>query len=408
MESIETVVIGGGQAGLSASYCLTARGRPHVVLERGRLGETWRSQRWDSFYLNSPNWATRLPGFHYRGSEPDAFASLRDVITYLEDYARSFGAPIREGVDVTRVRREGDSFRVKTDAATIQAENVIVAAGAYQKPTPSPLWSALPPEIRVLHTSEYRRPSQLPPGAVLIVGSGQSGCQLADELLAADREVYLSVGKCPWLPRRYRGREVMEWLVDLGLTDQTVDTLPSPAARLVCAFPVSGDNGGHDCNPRWLARRGAILLGRVEGVEGWKVRIGPGLEETLKECDRVLDEFRKRVDAFVDASKIPAPAPEPEEPRIPAPGIRELDLRQAGVSAVIAANGFRADHSWIEGVRADEQGWPIHRRGVSEVPGLYFVGLHWLHTRKSALLLGVGEDAEYVVEHLAARTAKAR
>ncbi|HXF59842.1 MAG TPA: hypothetical protein VN539_08450, partial [Candidatus Saccharimonadales bacterium] len=248
----------------------------------------------------------------------------------------------------------------------------------------------------------------LPPGAVLIVGSGQSGCQLADELLAADREVYLSVGKCPWLPRRYRGREVMEWLVDLGLADQTVDTLPSPAARLVCAFPVSGDNGGHDCNPRWLARRGAILLGRVEGVEGWKVRIGPGLEETLKECDRVLDEFRKRVDAFVDASKIPAPAPEPEEPKIPAPGIRELDLRQAGVSAVIAANGFRADHSWIEGVRADEQGWPIHRRGVSEVPGLYFVGLHWLHTRKSALLLGVGEDAEYVVEHLAARTAKAR
>ncbi|HXF59375.1 MAG TPA: NAD(P)-binding domain-containing protein, partial [Candidatus Saccharimonadales bacterium] len=157
MESIETVVIGGGQAGLSASYCLTARGRPHVILERGRLGETWRSQRWDSFYLNSPNWATRLPGFHYRGSEPDAFASLRDVITYLEDYARSFGAPIREGVDVTRVRREGDSFRVETDAATIQAENVIVAAGAYQKPTPSPLWSALPPEIRVLHTSEYRR-----------------------------------------------------------------------------------------------------------------------------------------------------------------------------------------------------------------------------------------------------------
>jgi putative flavoprotein involved in K+ transport len=404
-ERVETVVIGGGQAGLSASYHLTAQQRPHVVLERGRLGETWRSQRWDSFYLNTPNWAQRLPGFEYGGPEPDAFASLREVVWYLEDYARSFAAPLREGVEVTRVRRNGRGFLVESNRDAITADSVIIAAGAYQCPTPTPLLNALPGDVMRLHTSEYRRPGQLPGGAVVIIGSGQSGCQIAEELLAAGRTVYLSVGRCPWLPRRYRGRELVRWLIDTGLADQTVDTLPSPAARLQCNVPVSGNDGGHDCNPRWLARRGATLLGRVEAIEGSKLRIGPGLAETLAAGDAFVAEFKRRADAFVNDSKLEVADAEPEEEVAPVPAMAEVDLRDAGVGAVIWANGFRPDHSWIEGIEVDAQGWPVQRRGVSTVPGLYFVGLHWLHKRKSALFLGVGEDAEYVVAQLAGRPA---
>src|SRR2546427_3370087 len=218
---IETVVIGAGHAGLSTSYHLTARGLEHVVLDRGRVGETWRSQRWDGFFLNTPNWAQQLPGFHYRGPEPDAFAPLPEVIAHLEDYATSFGAPVREGIEVTRVRREGGAFVVETTDQAIAADHVIVAAGAYQRPTPTPLLRALSRDILQLHSSEYQSPGQLPDGAVVVVGSAQSGCQIAEELLGAGRTVYLSAGRCPWLPRRYRGRDVIRWMLDMGLMDQT-------------------------------------------------------------------------------------------------------------------------------------------------------------------------------------------
>ena len=400
MTSPETIVIGAGQAGLATSYFLNARGIEHVVLERGRVGETWRSERWDGFYLNTPNWTLRLPGFEYAGPEPDAFASLAEIIAGLEAYARSFAAPVREGVEVTAVRPDRSGLFVETTAGASRAANVIVAAGAYQRPTPTPLSAAMPPGLRQLHTSEYRRPSQLPEGAVVIVGSGQSGCQIAEELLAAGRRVYLAVGRCPWLPRRYRGRELMHWMADTGLADETLDKLPSPAARLLCNIPVSGNDGGHDCNPRWLARRGAVLLGRIQGVDGWTLRIGPGLAETLTAGDEFVAAFRKRVDDYVAASGVATADPEPPDAREPVPVLTELDLREAAVGTILWANGFRPDYRWIQGIEIDEQGWPVHQRGVSPLPGLYFVGMHWLHKRKSALLYGVGEDAAYIVDHI--------
>jgi putative flavoprotein involved in K+ transport len=400
-ERVETIVIGSGQAGLATSYFLGRLGREHAVLERGRVGETWRSQRWDGFYLNTPNWALQLPGFPYRGSDPDGFAPLAEVISYLEDYAAAIGAPVREEVNVARVRRADQRFLVETGHELLEADNVVVTTGAYQRPTPIPLARAVPDDIVQLHTSEYRRPEQLPDGGVLVVGSGQSGCQIAEELLASGGKVYLSVGRCPWFPRRYRGRELVHWLIETGMADETLAALPSPAARLTCNPPVSGNDGGHDCNPQWLARRGAILLGRIEGFEDGLARIGPNLAESLANGDTFVASYKRRVDKYVRSSGLDVPEPEPEEEEdAPLPEIEELDLRAEGVTTVLWANGFRPDHDWIEGVEKDEQGWPVQEQGVSPVPGLFFVGLHWLRKRKSGLFLGVGEDAEHVVTHM--------
>ena len=403
MESVDTVVIGAGQAGLSASYHLTRRGIEHVVLERGRVGETWRSERWDGFVLNTPNWTLDLPGFPYAGPEPDAFAPRAEVIRYFEEYAESFSAPVREGAEVTHVSRDDDGFLIETVGDALAAHSVIVAAGSYQRPTAAPLGHNLPEDVFQLHTRDYRRPAQLPDGGVLVVGSGQSGCQIADELVDAGRHVVLSVGRCPWFPRVYRGREVMHWLVETGRVDDTLESLPSPAARLACNPPVSGNDGGHDCNPRWLARRGVDLVGRIADVDGHVVRFAEGLEASLAAGDEFLTAFKRRVDEYVSLSGLDVPEAEPVEPAMPARHVPELDLRAAGVTTVLWANGFRPDHSWIEGVETDEQGWPIHERGISPIAGLAFVGLHWLYRRKSALLIGVGEDAEYIVSRLAAR-----
>lgn len=405
-ERVDTVVIGAGQAGLSASYCLARRGIEHVVLERGQVAETWRSERWDGFYLNTPNWTLRLPGFVYDGPSPDAFASLGETISYFERYAKSFDAPIRERTPVEQVRRGESGFLVHTPDRIFEARRVVVAAGAYQRPTPNPLARRLPPEVMSLHTSEYRRPGQLPEGAVAIVGSGQSGCQVAEELMAAGRTVYLFTSRCTWLPRRYRGRDLMSWMIETGLAEQTVDTLPAPAARLGCNAPVSGNDGGHDCNPRWLARRGATLLGRLESIEGHTLRASGDLPRLLAAGDEFEAGFRKLVDEVVSAKGLHVAAPEPLEPITPVPELQELELRDRGVRTVIWANGFRPDHTWIEGVETDEQGWPVQTRGASTIPGLYFVGLHWLHKRKSALLIGVGEDAEHVAS-LVATSARA-
>jgi putative flavoprotein involved in K+ transport len=402
-ERIDTVVIGGGQAGLAASYHLTERGREHVVLERGRIGETWRSQRWDGFYLNTPNWGQQLPGFGYAGPDPDGFFARSEVVAYLEGCADAIGAPVRLGVEVTRVRRREGRLLVESSAGEILAANVVVAAGAYQRPTPSPIAAQLQDDVLQLHTSEYRRPDQLPPGGVLVVGSGQSGCQIADELLTSGRDVHLSVGRCPWFPRRYRGHDFLHWLIETGMADDTVASLPSPAARLACNPPVSGNDGGHDCHPEWLAERGARLVGRIETIDGNVLRIGEGLEATLAAGHEFVRGYRRRVDELVEARRLAVEPPAPEESYAPVPIVTELDLAESGIGTILWANGFRPDHTWIEGVERDSEGWPVQDQGVSPIPGVYFVGIHWLRKRKSAIFCGVGEDAEHIVAALDAR-----
>lgn len=404
MERVDTVVVGAGQAGLAVSRFLTDNDREHVVLERGRIAETWRSARWDGFYLNTPNWSLQLPGAEYDGDEPDAFAPRADVVDHLETYAATFSAPVREHLGVTRLRRAADGYELDTDAGAVAAWNVVVTTGAFQQHRPRvPGAESASVELQ-LTASEYRRPEQLPEGAVLIVGGGQSGCQIADELLTAGREVFLSTGRCGWFPRRYRGHDFLHWAGELGLLDQTVDSLPSPAARLACNPPISGNDGGHDCHPRWLAGRGARVVGRLVGVEREIARFEAGVEAALADSDRGANELLAAIDAYAAETGLDLPEPEPRDVGpSPIADSPVLNLRDRNVSTILWASGFRPDYSWIELEVSDEHGWPVQTRGVSAHPGLYFTGVNWLYKRKSALFCGVGEDAGHVVSELVAR-----
>ena len=278
----------------------------------------------------------------------------------------------------------------------------MVATGAFQQPRPRvPGTESAAVELQ-LTTSEYRRPEALPDGAVLVVGGGQSGCQITDELLTAGRDVVLSTGRCGWFPRRYRGHDFLHWAGELGLLDQTADSLPSPAARLACNPPISGNDGGHDCHPRWLAGRGAQVVGRLAAIDGGVARFEGGVEELLAASDGGAAALMANVDAFIADRGLDLP--EPEERDIgpsPISDTLEIDLRERGITSILWASGFRPDYSWIELDVSDEHGWPVQQRGVSEHPGLYFVGVNWLHKRKSALFCGVGEDAEHVAAQLA-------
>jgi putative flavoprotein involved in K+ transport len=398
-ERVETVVVGAGQAGLSTSVHLARQGREHTVLERGQVGETWRSQRWDGFYLNTPNWTLRLPEGEYDGDEPEAFLPRDEIVAYFEGYARKIDAPVREHVAVTAIRPRDGGWTLETTEGPLQAANVVVAAGSFPRPYVPPVAEAFPERVEQLRPDTYKRPEQLPDGAVLVVGSGQSGCQIAEELLQSGRRVHLVGGRCPWFPRRRHGQDIAHWATELGLLDEPVEKLPSPAARLACNPTASGNDGGHDLTPRTLESQGATLLGRIEAVEHERLVIAPGLNETLAFGDEFHAQLVARIDELAggpDHDVAPHEASTVDEPR-------ELDLAAAGIGSVIWATGYRPDLSWIDVPLADELGWPRQTDGLTEFAGLAFVGVHWLRKRKSALLLGVGEDAELVVSALAER-----
>lgn len=407
IEQIETVVVGGGQAGLSMSYLLTQQGRDHVVLEKGQqIGESWRG-RWDSFTLVTPNWQLKLPGHPYQGDDPDGFLARDEVVTYLEDYANRFDPPLRFGVEVTAVEKNetGDGYLLHTSEGLYEAANVVIAVGAFQFPNIPAFSENAPQEIVQRHSSDYQNPDALPQGNVLVVGSGQSGCQIAQELNESGRQVYLCTGSAGRIPRRYRGKDTMWWLIKLGVVDQTVDELESPAERFEANPQVSGKDGGQDINLHQFAREGIQLLGRLEGFQGWQALIAPDLHQNLAMADKQAAEVRKGVDKVVSKAGLDVPETSVTELQ---DGYEqqvktELDLAEADIKVILWATGFDRDFSWIRLPIFDEWGYPIQERGVTEHPGLYFLGLHWLHTLKSGLFLGVGEDAEHVAGHLAER-----
>jgi putative flavoprotein involved in K+ transport len=408
-EHVEVVVVGAGQAGLSASRHLTERGLEHVVLERaGQVGSRWRTDRWDSLTLVSPNWSLQLPGFDYAGDDPDGYLGKAGVVRYLEDYAASFRPPVRFDTEVGSVAEHpsGRGFQVTTDAGRISTHNVIVATGPYHLPALPAASVELPADVLQVHSAHYRNPDQLPAGAVLVVGTGQSGAQIAEELYRAGREVYLSVGGSGRAPRRYRGRDIIWWLLQIGFFDQTYADAPEPKSREGGIPHVSGRDGGHTLDLHRFARDGVHLLGRVRGASGGTLRLAGDLQESLAGADAFAAFATDVIDRFVAETGLDVPPPE-DTPTLrdgfAVPPVDELDLATAGVTSVVWAAGYRYDWSPIHFPVFDEQGYPLQRQGVTDVPGLYFLGLQWMHTRKSATFWGVGEDAAHVTAHIGAR-----
>jgi putative flavoprotein involved in K+ transport len=406
---VNTIIVGGGQAGISVSYWLTQEGRDHLVLEQSnKPAEAWRNHRWDSFTLNTPNWQTRLPGAEYNGSDADGFMSRSEVITYIERYIEQFRLPIRFGVRVERIDRNEKSglYLVRTsDDRRISACNVVVATGLYQTPKMPAFSSALPPNIRQVHSDAYRDPAELLPGAVLVVGSAQSGAQIAEELYLAGKRVYLAVGRAGRVPRRYRGKDANWWSVKLGLYDRTADQLPSARAKFAGKPHISGTMGGHTLNLHRFARDGVTLLGHLQGVENGKLKLAPDLWQNLAAADAHEAAFVKSVDDYIARTGMPAP-----EETLPvlrdglrAPLITDLDLEVSGITNVIWATSYAFDFSLVRLPVFDRDGFPIQRDGVTAYPGLYVVGLPWLPTAKTGLLYGVGDSARSVAKAMMER-----
>ncbi len=405
-ERHDTVVIGGGQAGLAMSYHLRERGREHIVLERKRIAERWHSERWDSLFFQFPNWALRLPGFAYKGDDPDAFAHYREIARFVEDYARFIAAPVRCGVEVVSLRKEPDSggFLIDTNDSVIAAARVVVATGPFQRPSVSPWSDAFPPHIFQVHASRYLNPDQLPPGAVLVVGSGASGCQIAEELYQCGRTVYFCVSRHRRLPRRYRGRDLTWWFLVTGRMDTRIDSFPG--RKMPPSTVITGVNGGHDIDVRRFAADGVVVLGRLNGVAEGKLSLGSNVEEILAEADKAYADFKCAADEHARAANIDVPEEESmnsmPEPA-PMPSVSTLDLKAANIASVVWGTGYEFDFGWLKVPVLDERGAPVQERGVTDCANLYFLGLHWMHTFKSGVIFGVGDDAAYLADHITAR-----
>jgi len=402
IEHVDTLVIGGGQAGLVMSYRLKQRGIAHLVLERARIAERWRSERWDGLKFQFPNWSVRLPDFAFPHSEPDAFSDSADIIKFIDAFAAFVAPPIRCGVEVTRLKRGDTGFIAETAAGTIEANNVVVATGPYQRGLVPDLLRDHP--VFQVHASRYRNPEQLPSGAVLVVGAGASGSQIADELRRAGRRVFLAVGQHTRMPRRYRGQDLTWWFGALRLFDMTAEQ----RGPIRVNPSITGAYGGYTIDFRRFAADGITLLGRVQAARDGALEIAPGLADSLATGDTYYAGFLDMLDAHVERRGLnlpddPAARIVLADPLCVTEPIRRLDLDKEEIRAVIWATGYGVDFSWIDLPVMDGGGEPVHQGGVSEVPGLYFLGLPYLVKLYSAFLSGVGDDAAVLADHIAAR-----
>jgi putative flavoprotein involved in K+ transport len=413
MRRLPVAIVGGGQAGLAVSWHLCQRGVEHLVLERDAAGCDWIKRRWDSFCLVTPNWQCRLPGWLYAGDDPEGFMVRDEIAAYLAGYVASFDPPLAEGVEVTSlVAAPGGGFELQTSDGAISAGQVVVATGGYHRERVPPDAAALPGVIEQVHSSRYERPDALPAGAVLVVGTGQSGCQIAEDLHLAGREVHLCVGGAPRVARRYRGRDVVAWLEDIGHYDVPIDEHPEgPSARHEPNHYVTGRDGGRDIDLRAFAREGMHLHGRLTGIETGTLRCAGDLAANLDAADATSERIKDTIDTWIEREGTAAPLEDRYE-RVWAPphGDREeaIDVAGAGISSVIWSTGFTRDYRWVDLPAFDGTGYPTHRRGVTAVPGLSFVGLPWLHTWGSGRFAGVGADAEYLADRIAAAAGRSR
>ena len=403
VETVETLVVGGGQAGLAMSEHLSACGVPHLVLERQRIAERWRSDRWDSLVANGPAWHDRFPGLEFADIDPDAFAPKERVADYFVAYAAKIAVPIRCGVEVKAVQRHvgRPGFRVETSEGVIDATSVVAATGPFQRPVIPDVVQG-DAGIMQIHSSAYRNPEQLAEGAVLVVGAGSSGVQIADELLRAGRRVYLSVGPHERPPRSYRGRDFVWWLGVLGKWDAEA---PASGAEHV-TISVSGAYGGRTVDFRRLAAQGMTLLGRTKAFEDGVMQFASDLADNLAQGDASYLSLLDEADAFVARNGLDLPEEpearkiEPDPDSVTDPSLA-LNLAEAGVTSIIWATGFAVDYSWLKVDAFDANGRPKHQRGVSAEPGIYFLGLPWLSRRGSSFIWGVWHDAKHLADHIA-------
>jgi putative flavoprotein involved in K+ transport len=417
--TLDSVIVGAGQAGLGVSYFLHRDRRKHIVFERGRVGESWLTQRWDSFRLNTPNFMNALPGLPYDGPEPDGFCRRDELVHYFQRYAEHFKLPVRTGVTVVSVERSEDEecFIVKTSIdgrveEPVLSRSIVIASGIQQTPKSPPLRSRIPEDITQLHTADYRSATALPPGAIAVVGSGQSGCQIAEDLLSAGRTVYLCTSKVGRAPRRYRGRDLLAWWVDMKHLDVTFASLEDKSISLAAQPQISGlGTHGHTVSLQQLARQGVVILGRLLDVDAGALVLSDEAAAHVRYADEFSQRLKDGIDAYLKKAGItpppleddPADAPDPAAKCVSA--LRRLNLRQAKVSTVIWATGFTGDFSWIHLPVLDPEGRPIHQRGVSPVRGLYFVGFPWLNSRKSGIIYGIEEDARFIADSISEQLA---
>lgn len=402
-EKTDTLVVGAGQAGVAMSEHLSNNDIPHLVLERHRIAERWRSERWDSLVANGPAWHDRFPGMEFADTGPDGFPSKEEVAAYFTAYADSFNAPIRTGVDVTEVTRnaDGPGFRVQTSDGVIEANNVVAATGPFQRPVMPPV-IPMDANITQIHSNTYKNPDQMPAGAVLVVGAGSSGTQIADELLRSGKQVYLSVGPHDRPPRTYRGRDFVWWLGVLGKWD--AEPPVSNTAHVTIA--VSGAHGGETVDFRRLAANGMTLMGMTQTFEDGVLSFAPDLADNIAKGDANYLSMLEEADTYVTRNNLDLPE-EPEahiigpDPDCVAHPILALDLAEAGITSVIWATGFAVDFSWLKVNAFDEQGRPKHQRGISPERGIYFIGLPWLSQRGSSFIWGVWHDAKHLADHIA-------
>jgi putative flavoprotein involved in K+ transport len=403
MKYTDTVIIGGGQAGLAMSCCLREHGVKHIVLERGRVGERWRSERWDSLRLLTPNWQSRLPHWHYKGDDPDGYMTTQEFVEHLERYARSFNAPVYDGTTVQAVENVArGSYRITTDRGVWMARNVVIATGHCDVPWVPPIASGLADDLHQVVPSDYRNPGQLPTGNVLVVGASATGAQLAEELAAAGRQVTLAVGRHTRLPRTYRGRDILWWIDTMGgfmAPADPADEAKSPAPQLVGA----PDNRSLDVQQ--LQRRGVRLAGKVTGVEGHRVRFGRNLAEVVRAADKQMEITLAKIDEFAATMGLDDMTGTKEI--IPPTRLRdvptEIDLEEEGITTVLWATGYRRSYPWLKVPVLDERGEILHRSGVTDEPGLYVLGLRFQRRKNSNFIDGVGNDAAELARHLVER-----
>lgn len=403
---IPVIIIGGGQAGLSVSYYLQRHGVEHLIFERRTMMHSWASQRWDSFTLVTPNWQCELPGHPYDGNDPYGFMRREEIVEYLQRFANKVAPPIHEGVAVEKVSVNSDGgYSVQTSEGNYRCQQVVVASGGYHSPIIPRMAEKLPAQIFQMHSAQYKNPQQLPDGPVLVVGSGQSGAQIAEDLHLAGKQVYLATGNAPRVARQYRGKDVVEWLHEMGYYDISVEDHPlREGVRDNTNHYVTGRDGGREIDLRRFALEGMELFGALDGVDDGELLFRDNLRSNLDQADDTYRSINARIDDYIAKAGIDAPAAEPYTPVWePEQERTRLSLAQSGITSILWCIGFKPDFGWLDAPVFNGMGQPKHHRGVSPQPGLYFIGLPWLHTWGSGRFSGVARDAEFLARRIKER-----